>query len=95
MSYGAGHVFDMINRMKQNRALRGSHKNKFKENSRYLYKEATKPNPFLKTYPEKKVNQVKHSIRTKAKRRNKKQAFVFWTFLAFGFLFIVLILFYL
>ncbi|MDQ7918389.1 hypothetical protein RBU60_12475 [Mesonia sp. MT50] len=95
MSWGAGHVFDMINRIKQNRALRGSRKNKFKENSRYLHKTSLKPNPFLKTYPEKKVNQIKCRIRTKANRRNKKQAFVFWTFLAFGFLFIVLILFYL
>jgi len=35
MSFG-GHVFDMINRMKQNRAQRPSNRAKFKENNRTL-----------------------------------------------------------
>ena len=34
MGFGAGHVLDMINRMKQNRALRPSNRSKFKENNR-------------------------------------------------------------
>lgn len=34
MSHGAGHILDMINRLKQNRALRPSNRQKFKERNR-------------------------------------------------------------
>lgn len=36
MSHGAGHILDMINRLKQNRALRPSNRQKFKERNRNI-----------------------------------------------------------
>lgn len=94
MSYGSGHVFDMINRMKQNRALRGSNRQKFKKNSSHLYKTQKSESPFLKKYSKEKIEQVRSEIINKANKINKKQEIVFWSFITFGVIFIILFLIY-
>lgn len=74
MSFG-GHVFDMINRMKQNRAQRPSNRAKFKENNRTLiYSKDSKSNPLqFKTVSEKELKEIKKQIRKRAKKARKKE----------------------
>ncbi len=94
MSYGAGHVMDMINRMKQNRAQRPSNRQKFKENNRDgIYstdKKAERPN--FKTVPEKKLTEIKKRIRERAKSERKKERLIFGIFIICGLILIIGIL---
>jgi len=56
MSHGAGHILDMINRMKQNRALRSSNKQKFKGNNRGIINSESNnetKTQYSKLFPEK------------------------------------------
>lgn len=74
MAFGAGHVQDMNNRLKQNRAQRPSKKAKFKENNREGI-HATKiqyEKPKYKTVPEKELTKLKKRIRERAKTEHKK-----------------------
>ena len=73
MSFGAGHVIDMVNRMRQNRSLRPSNKAKFKENERKAVYEGTGKAEFNKVSPG-KLARIKEAIRKSAeadKRRDK------------------------
>ena len=74
MSFG-GHVFDMINRMKQNRAQRPSNRTKFKENNRSrIYSKDSKSNPLqFKTVSDKELKEIKKKIRRRAKKAQKKE----------------------
>ena len=74
MSFG-GHVFDMINRMKQNRAQRPSNRAKFKENNRTLiYSKDSKSNPLqFKTVSEEELNKIKTQIRKRSKTKRIKE----------------------
>jgi hypothetical protein len=68
MSYGAGHVLDMINRMKQNRAMRPSKRSKFKENNREGI-HATTPiyeRPNFRTVSKEQLDSVKKQIQARA-----------------------------
>lgn len=88
MSYGAGHIMDMINRIKQNRAQRPSNRPKFKENNRkgiYSTDKKTK-RPIFKTVPEKELNKIKKQIRERAKAERKKERLIFGIFIVFGFI---------
>ena len=88
MGFGAGHVLDMINRMKQNRALRPSNRSKFKENNRdEIYSSDKEKNRLkYKTVSEKELNEIKKRIRERAKSDQKKELIIY------GILFIFTIL---
>ena len=73
MSHGAGHILDMINRLKQNRAIRPSNKSKFKEHNREtIYSKRRKIK--FKTVPKEKLEEIKNQIRARAKSERKKEA---------------------
>ena len=78
----AGHVLDMINRMKQNRAIRTSNKQKFRSNNR----EATHSDKgagalHYKEVTTEELEKVKSKIRLKARFERKKEIFVITFFI--------------
>lgn len=76
MSFG-GHVIDMINRMKANRAQRPSNRSKFKENNRSgIYNEKTERLQF-KTVSEKELIEIKKQIRLRAKAEKRKELIIY------------------
>lgn len=85
MSYGAGHVMDMINRMKQNRAQRPSNRPKFKENNREGIYSSNKKFKHLnfKTVPEKELIKIKKSIRERAKKEQNNERIIFGILILF------------
>ena len=85
MSNGAGHIINMINRMKQNRSLRPSNRSKFKENNRDgIYSSDKKSKqPYFKTVPEKELSKIKKNIRERAKVEQKKERIVFGILILF------------
>ncbi|MCH4824597.1 hypothetical protein ML462_15595 [Gramella lutea] len=75
MSFGAGHVQDMNNRLKQNRANKPSNRAKFKENNRegiYSKKQQTDKIKFHQV-PKEKLERIKEAIRIKSKSEKLKQ----------------------
>lgn len=94
MSNGAGHIMDMINRMKQNRALRPSSRQKFKEHSRdkiYLTNKKAEQTNF-KTITEKELTKIKKQIRDRANTERKKVQFLYGVFIICGLISIIGIL---
>ncbi|QLE00848.1 hypothetical protein HX109_04430 [Galbibacter sp. BG1] len=88
MAFGAGHVLDMINRMKQNRAQRPSQKAKFDTKNTGYSRTDFKCPKYVELSPEKlKAFQLK--IRTQAHREKRKEHILF---AAFGFIGLVLLL---
>jgi hypothetical protein len=75
MSYGAGHILDMIQRMKQNRSLKPSHRNKFKDQLRdSIYVEDTDPERlYFPEVSEEELHRIKLQIRYEALRQRKKE----------------------
>ncbi len=94
MGSGAGHVFDMINRMKQNRAQRPSNRGKFKENNRDgIYSEDIQPErPNFKTIPEKELIEIKKRIRERSQADQKKTRIFYGFFLVCGLIALISIL---
>ena len=94
MGFGAGHVQDMNNRIKQNRAQRPSNLPKFKENNRDgIYstdKKTEKPN--FKTVSEKELTEIKKRIRKRAETERKKERLIFGIFIVCGLISIIGIL---
>ncbi len=86
MSYGAGHILDMINRIKQNRAQRPSNRAKFKESFRErIYSTAKKSErPNFKTVSERELIEIKNQIRTRANAKQKKDQIIYGIFLVCG-----------
>ena len=74
MSFGAGHIQDMNNRIKQNRSLRTSKRSKFKENHRNNISVVSKQSKTsnFKTVSKESLKEIKKEIRKKAKLRQKK-----------------------
>lgn len=74
MSFGAGHIQDMNNRLKQNRAQRPSQRKKFKDNNReWIHSKSSKPKKStLKQIPEEKVKAAKLQIQKAAAKHRKK-----------------------
>ena len=91
MSYGAGHVMDMISRMKQNRNQRPSNRPKFNENNRDEIYSAIKKTerPNFKSVPEKKLIEIKKRIRERAKLERKNERLIFGIFLVCGLISII------
>ena len=83
MGLGSGHVIDMINRMKQNRAQRPSNRSKFKENNREGISSSDKKLRQLKfkTVSEKELNEIKNRIREQAKKERKKENIIIGIFI--------------
>ena len=77
MSFGAGHVQDMNNRMKQHRSQRTSNKPKFKGNERELISQGSKFKPEFKKVSEEKLNLIKKEIRDSNSRENLKTILVY------------------
>ena len=89
MSFGAGHVADMINRMKQNRAQRSSKKSKFRASNRAsIYSDHGKQvkNTSFKTLSKKELIAIKKQIRESAGRERKREKVLLAIFLFFGFI---------
>ena len=74
MSFGAGHIQDMNNRLKQNRAQRPSQRKKFKDNNRegIHSKEKTSKATPLKTFTAQEIEMSKQQVRKKALAQRKK-----------------------
>ena len=77
MSFGAGHVQDMNNRMKQHRSQRTSNKPKFKGNERGVISQGNNLKPKFKKVSEEKLNLIKKEIRHSNKRDNLKTILVY------------------
>ena|SRR5690606_33135782 len=91
----AGHAFDMINRMKQNRAQRPSNRVKFKENNREaIYSESDKNQirPNFKAIPEKELTKIKKEIQERAKAEQKREKIFYGIFFACGIIALILFL---
>lgn len=91
MGFGAGHVQDMINRMKQNRAQRPSNRSKFKENNREgIYSiDKKSQQPKFKTVPEKELNEIKNRIRERAKAERKKELIIYGIIILCGLILLI------
>ncbi len=73
---GSGHVQDMNNRIKQNRAQRPSKRPKFREHNRdNIYSSSGHKNQNLKfkTVSEEKLTEIKNQIRKRAQKDRKKE----------------------
>ena len=94
MSYGAGHIMDMINRMKQNREQRPSQRRKFRKNhdSTLINSHKETQKPHLKTIPEKELIAIKQQIREKLKKENRKSIIFTLTIVVLFILFFILII---
>ncbi len=94
MSFGAGHIMDMANRMRQNRALLASKRSKFKENNREGIYSSHKEFQHLsyKTLPEKELNQRKKQIRERIKVEQKRELIIYGLLTLFVMIFLVGIL---
>jgi inner membrane protein involved in colicin E2 resistance len=72
MSFG-GHVINMVNRIKQNNALKNTRRRKFKGGNDYSKISTTKTEYDFPKVSKLKLDQLKTSIRAKAKKETKKQ----------------------
>lgn len=91
MGNGAGHILDMINRLKQNREMRPSNKAKFKEHNREtIYSKRRKIK--FKTVPKEKLEEIKNQIRARAKSERKKEAIFYLASVALVLLMLALML---
>ncbi|WP_422082341.1 hypothetical protein [Ulvibacterium sp.] len=88
----AGHILDMLKRIRQNRSLRPSNRQKFKEDNReVIYNETYKENKAsFKEFPESQVKEVVNTIRREAKAKRRKE----FAFLALVILIVVAIVLY-
>jgi len=82
----AGHILDMIIRMRQNRAIRTSNKQKFRSNNRDA-SHSDKVALHYKTVSNEKLEKIKKKIRLKAGLERKKEIIVIIFFLLFVLLF--------
>ena len=75
MSAG-GHIMDMMNRIRQNAALKVSRRNKFKDNNRkinFSKKTTTKPEYDFPKVSKSDLEIIKSHIKENALKENKKQ----------------------
>ena len=82
MSAG-GHIMDMLNRIRQNAALKVSRRNKFKGNNRkinFSKKEQSKPEYDFSKVSKVELESIKNKIKEDARIEHKKQ-YLFWVLL--------------
>ncbi|MCK8481707.1 hypothetical protein [Psychroserpens algicola] len=94
MGLGAGHLLDMINRMKQNRSQRPSIRSKFKENNREgIYSSDKKSQqPKFKIVQKKELNKIKQRIQERAKSEQRKELIIYGILLICGIIAIIVII---
>lgn len=75
MSFGTGHIMDMVNRLKQNRAMRSSNRSTFKENSIISTSENGKKRTSLKfkTISSTELEKRKYKIQQQAAKVLKRE----------------------
>jgi len=86
MSSGAGHILDMMNRIRQNAALKVSRRNKFKGNNRkinFSKKEHPKPEYDFPEISKSKLKLIKTKIKEEARKEHRKQH-MYWVCFAIG-----------
>jgi len=76
----AGHILDMIIRMRQNRAIRTSNKQKFRSNNREV-SHSDKDALHYKKVSKEKLQKIKDKIRLKAGLERRKELIVISIFL--------------
>lgn len=94
MSYGAGHILDMIQRMKQNRSLKPSHRNRFKDQLRDgIYVEDTDPERlYFSEVSEEELHRIKLQIRYEALQQRKRERVAYGIAIFVVVIFILLVL---
>jgi hypothetical protein len=83
----AGHILDMIKRIRQNRSLQPSKRQKFKANNReHIYSDNLNPDERgkFKIVSDEKLNELKLQIRERAKKERKEEMILFAIFLVVG-----------
>lgn len=77
MTGGAGHTQDMQNRMRQNRSMRASQKNKYNSNKRdsISSKNTSNKQHFTEVSPE-ELEEIKSDIRKAAKQEKRKRIII-------------------
>lgn len=83
----AGHILDMIKRIRQNRSLQPSKRQKFKENNREnIYSDNLNPEDQakFKIVSEDKLKELKKQIRERAKKERKEELILYAIFLIVG-----------
>ena len=81
MSSGAGHIMDMMNRIKQNTALKASRRNKFKGGNSYSNVSNSKTEYDFPNVLNSELELIKSKIRNEAKKANRKQ-FANWVLIS-------------
>ncbi|MCZ4694057.1 hypothetical protein DWB61_02855 [Ancylomarina euxinus] len=77
----AGHVLDMIIRMRQNRAIRTSNKQKFRSNNREAaHRDNGAEALHYKVVPKERLKNIKAKIRLKARFEQRKEIIVIFIF---------------
>lgn len=92
---GSGHVQDMNNRIKQNRAQRPSKRPKFKENNREnIYSDSDKKvnRPTFKTVPEEELIEILKNIRERGEKERKREFQIYRIFFLMGLVLIIMLL---
>jgi len=92
MSAG-GHMMDMMNRIRQNAALKVSRRNKFKGNNRkinFSKKEQLKPEYDFPKVSDSELKLIKSKIKEEARKENKKQLLI-WILFAIAVVIVFLI----
>lgn len=73
MSHGAGHIQDMINRVKQNAALKKARRGKFKGGNDYSKTHSVKTEYNLPNVSNTELELIKTKIKKEAKKENIKR----------------------
>ena len=92
---GAGHILDMINRMKQNRAQRPSNRQKFKSNNREIINSESDNGiikPIFKAVPEKELIEIKNRIQESAEIQRKRERILNVVLFVFGLIALIVFL---
>jgi len=76
MSFG-GHVNDMVNRIKQNAALKNARRRKFKGGNEYSKTKSIKTSYDLPKLSEKELKEFKQKLKKEAKEKQQKKL-LFW-----------------
>lgn len=90
----AGHVFDMINRLKQNGALKSSKRRKFKSNDRaamYVHEEHHKTELHFPHSTPEELEALKHKIREDADN-TKRRVYILYSFAGLFFVGFLIVL---
>lgn len=80
MSFGAGHIQDMINRIRQNRAQRPSAKAKFKEHNReVIYSDVHTTQLRFKNVSLEALTKIKKQIQVRARQERRTESIIYIT----------------